>query len=612
MHRKNVKKSNANNILFSDDGDGLEEDFTDITASDKTSINNETAAKKTSDKTFQSAKRLEPKEVYIATIGAFEKSNFKLQHIVRNPSTYSTLNGELARVYRKHDDGMLYVIYYPGKDNDKIGTQDNSNTALNEVIKNANEEIINFFGKKQLEKAKKLFVVAESNSYYGIPVMHYIKADITNGILTTDDSIDRDYNESYLNKNPLLPHSKRVVIKRGLQPMISDTWSCGHHAIHRIFNDINGLTDPTEFSVDQKTLDDHADFYRAGFSSWANKPVNTLDPNNPALEKREISFATSSKFCLNSTHVTLESITKMFRALALDNNLEIILAKSKDNHDRTLRIYTHRSIHKLNQLGLKPQIDTNGNQYYELTITPNDLTAKSHLPLFYLPVKVDGKTILPLDISHILSTENIREARKQPHRNLKKPETTNNNQEKIIDIIQKTNIYMKTLLGHDIDKISSADKNYLYRLHSWNKVLKTFDDFISKKTDIATLLELIQKEASTFKTIHHSKRYTNQLYLLANAITKHLYLADPCEKLATKISNYSDLYQQIKNLHTQSVSLKHEPRLFPSHLAAKEREMELYYLLKSNLTPEDRYSFPSLRREEADDKSHHFTSLYKK
>jgi hypothetical protein len=187
---------------------------------------------------------------------------------------------------------MLYILYYPGKDNDQPISLTSRVLPLSVIMNAANPDLQMQYTQKELADAKKIFVVAESNKYFLVQVQHYIKADVTHGVLTTDDSIDRDYDESYLDKH--IAHDQRFAIKRGWQNMVLDHWSCGHHALDRIRTDILGLVTPEEFEVNSAIIKQHFEYYLLGSASFNNKK-HKLHSSSPMLSDSAESSERSSE-----------------------------------------------------------------------------------------------------------------------------------------------------------------------------------------------------------------------------------------------------------------------------------------------------------------------------
>lgn len=176
---------------------------------------------------------LQPMDVYFSAVSIFEKHNFEClgSYIGTNSDGFSPK--EKGRVYQKYPGGRLYILYYPGKDNPKLPALDQP---LKDIRNEADTVVEEKFGEIALKKAKKIFITSESNRYLGFSVAHYIYANYADNTLTTEDSIDRDYDESYLTN--LFPNAKRIAIKNGWQNMLFDHWTCGHHVLEAIERDI--------------------------------------------------------------------------------------------------------------------------------------------------------------------------------------------------------------------------------------------------------------------------------------------------------------------------------------------------------------------------------------
>ncbi|MBX3709306.1 MAG: hypothetical protein KIT56_02760 [Gammaproteobacteria bacterium] len=219
-------------------------------------------------------KQLTPKEVYCGAIGAFIDARYELKQIIINPST----GDEKARVYEK--DGKSFILYYPGKDNDKPETISNPTTPLKSIIQEADKQLKTLYSIETLKKAQKLFIVAESNRHLGVKVKHFIKADLYQDILTTEDSIDRNYDETYI--TDAIPHQKRLPIKSGWQKL-SDSWQCGHFVIAALSRDIKGEKTPRKFQITSDIVQEHSRLISLGASSvqeqlfQKTQPVTDMD-----------------------------------------------------------------------------------------------------------------------------------------------------------------------------------------------------------------------------------------------------------------------------------------------------------------------------------------------
>lgn len=212
---------------------------------------------------FKRESRLQPDDVYYAACGIFNEHQFTCIDAI----TGDGYPKELAKIYRRSDDGMLYIMYYPGKDNHHPTTLENLAQPLDHIMQKANDAIAKKYGTLALNNAKKIFVLAESNTYFGVSIRHYIKGDLTDGTLTTVDSINRSYDESYVTQSKHLTHTKRKTVKTGYQNMILDNWTCGYHSLEAIERDIMGQAAPKEFKVTDDVITKHDRYYKSGFNT---------------------------------------------------------------------------------------------------------------------------------------------------------------------------------------------------------------------------------------------------------------------------------------------------------------------------------------------------------
>lgn len=234
-------------------------------------------------RTFEMNKQLTPSEVYCAAVGMFEVNGFELVEIVEESmqSQVPVKICERARVYRNPRDNQLHVLYFPGKDNDYPMTDSDTTTSLGHIKRDVADEC-----KTKLAGAIHSMVVCESNRFYGFKVDHYIYASLEDGKLTTDDSINRDYDESYVER--LIPHDVRDKKKRGWQRQVFDKWQCGHFVLQALHRKMNGFPDPIHLQINENIVDTHDDYYQTGKQLVKRGYDN---PHQTTLPKRVIDDA---------------------------------------------------------------------------------------------------------------------------------------------------------------------------------------------------------------------------------------------------------------------------------------------------------------------------------
>lgn len=208
-------------------------------------------------RTFKMDTQLKPSEVYCAAIGMFEANRYELVEIIEESEAYPGNISERARVYQHPKTLDLHVLYFPGKDNDEPNTAKDTTTSLRTIRKEVASK-----SRVDLSKAIHSMVVCESNRFYGVKVDHYIYAFTQDGTLTTDDSINRDYDESYI--DALCQHDKRVKKKRGWQRMLFDDWQCGHFALQALHRKITGAHEPKRLKIDELVIGSHDEYYNTG------------------------------------------------------------------------------------------------------------------------------------------------------------------------------------------------------------------------------------------------------------------------------------------------------------------------------------------------------------
>lgn len=166
---------------------------------------------------FPNKEQLTPRQVYAAIVGICELNHFNLKQVMHSGPD------EIARVYEHA--GQVYLIYYPGTDSQKLAQ---TPKPLAVIVEEANMQLDPEHDPKSMNR---LFVLAESNQ-----VKHYIQGMLIPGqngvVLTTDDSISRQYDESYIDRMFAGEFTARQRFQRGWQkPMRGQVWQCGHYVI---------------------------------------------------------------------------------------------------------------------------------------------------------------------------------------------------------------------------------------------------------------------------------------------------------------------------------------------------------------------------------------------
>lgn len=238
---------------------------------------------------FLDGKQLTPKDVYLASIGAFENEGYTCDSAIFD----SDSSEEIARVYKK--DGKLFILYYPGKDNDEPRCHSDPTEPLKDIVEKADKQLSCAYTPTQINGSRKMFIVAESNVYLGVKVQHFIKADLNAGELTTEDSMNRAYDETYVTQ--LLNHEERKTVKRGWQQLF-DTWQCGHFVIAAIHREIRGEEPPKSFVITQNILKLHSELFEKGreifLNSKQNKFAQSEEQAAPLIDEIDSAFFETS------------------------------------------------------------------------------------------------------------------------------------------------------------------------------------------------------------------------------------------------------------------------------------------------------------------------------
>lgn len=270
-------------------------------------------------RTFELEMQLNPSQVYCAAVGMFEVNGFELVEIVEESSQIPAKVSELARVYRNPRNNRLHVLYFPGKDNDRPITDSDVATPLSRIKREVEEKCTT-----KLNRAVHSMVVCESNHYYIFKVDHFIYASLEDGVLTTEDSINRDYNESYLDQ--LTAHDAREKKKRGWQRQVFDKWQCGHFVLQALHRKINEIPDPLHLEIDETIVDAHDDYYRVG-TQLVKRGYDK--PHQTTLAKRVFDETSYTSIVVAETDAPMQSKVNDTTA---DDDLDELLSSPTDRH----------------------------------------------------------------------------------------------------------------------------------------------------------------------------------------------------------------------------------------------------------------------------------------
>lgn len=550
---------------------------------------------------FIAGNPLATSQVYYSAIGVLTDNQFTLRSVIQNGDT----GQEAARVYQKspYDNTQLYILYYPGKDNDFPISIEKTTTPLRSIVETADEQLAKEFNESELAKAKKLFIIAESNTYLGFEVTHYIKGECTglhNGksTLITEDSIDRDYDESYITN--LIPHTTRTAIKRGTQNMIFDHWSCGHHVIQAIKRMITGQNIPSNFAITETILKENSAYYKKGtFASRIGKKF--------IFENRdfhELDIPVSGKIGYHANGNTLSmSLAKLELALQEDDrDLEIINASTKD--EMIIKIFTNKDLPYFKYLGLERTRDENTPAYYECHIS-KDQPMHASEPLFGINVRCGNKTA-SIDITDMFSTEKIHTFSQQinpqrAERNIQ-PNAT-------LTAIKATNQYLVKRAGETsywgtmVNLFSGQD--YYSRRTSWTKILGKINQYHNQKISLKELRKTVRTEMSNFNPgifscVQRNKYYTCLKDLYDTLNEENLENQEVKNRVAGYCQIYTEMEKHKRATHSyvQQYSIFSENKGEPAPLIRKRTTYESYHRLLDESDKADFLSTDELKNAE--------------
>src|SRR3990167_4506332 len=197
---------------------------------------------------FSVGKKLVPAQVYVASIALFQSLGFTCLQVVKSNEIGSI---ELGRLYQSDKTKKLYLLHYPGKDSDDK-EKDMTTTALR-IIKKTNEQAVRTqFPEFNFENIIQIYTVCEVNTYFLIKVDHFIFALYHNRVLTTIDSISRDYDLDYV--KDLFPGAAHNQIKTGWQSMLLDKWQCGHYVLQALRINLTSESLPDKLVITKKMV----------------------------------------------------------------------------------------------------------------------------------------------------------------------------------------------------------------------------------------------------------------------------------------------------------------------------------------------------------------------
>lgn len=244
-------------------------------------------------------KRLKPKEIYTTLVGvlASEKEFYSLCSIV-----YLQYKEEKARVYYHLPSKRLFILYYPGKDNNDLTTPEQP---LAQIMKQVDAIVKEQYGQEAYLNAKKLFIVCQSNYYYEMinfgKVEHFVKGTFDNGNIIIEDSVAWGYNLNYIKQIfSEMFHSAfqlRLTPKQNnFQNIRYDNASCGNHVIAAGRREIENTVTPSSEVINEFILNEHHKFYKLGLEKikeaiilmpehHGNECLLTLSANHSAYTK---------------------------------------------------------------------------------------------------------------------------------------------------------------------------------------------------------------------------------------------------------------------------------------------------------------------------------------
>lgn len=243
---------------------------------------------------FEMKSRLGPIQVYHANVGIFENDkDMKLMLTIFEESKNGENGPEMGRVYA-NQDGKQYIVYYPGRDNDKTYKDDTPSLrrviqVVDDGVKEYNERIT--WHDYKIKPTKQLFTICESNTYMGFDTSHFVQATLSGGKLTIDDSMNRDYKIDQIEQ--LFPNNEVEVKPRGWQSRWDDK-HCGYYTIAATERAIYDRT-TTEFEINESVIKDQHKLYLEGIKPSKTKFSETIIVKNPTVSLSNNSFSLYSQ-----------------------------------------------------------------------------------------------------------------------------------------------------------------------------------------------------------------------------------------------------------------------------------------------------------------------------
>ncbi len=566
---------------------------------------------------FQVGRQLAPEDIYRVSVGLFDERDYELVKVIADDNFAPESNRfpegskEVARVYRNPDDGKLHIVYYPGKDNDKpFGPGDTVEPLKRIIDYYVDPQLEKVFSHEELQQAEKHFIICESNTYYGFKVNHFIRAHLDQGILTTEDSINRSYDESYISS--AIPHTQRSIIKTGYQTMIINDWACGFFSNESLRRQLFSQNRPSKLDIDARIVAEHSRLHYKGKIK--------IEEQKNARDKHadDINLVTYSNWDLPvggslgtrdpECQLSIVNFEKGLGVNARDRNVRLLVTGETDTA-LIIRAYTKNNIPALDSLGIDKHTNQHGRQYYELHVRKDVKTLElPGQPLLGIALETTD-SIKMVDVSHLYSVNDLTSIRRRVNENEgeapvldmqdKKPQDQNNVFEKIQAVnqylkkrAQKTSGFLSFVAG------SYTGEDYYARRRSWKLILDKFNQLADHKIDAAALRQFIVSEAKKFKKgLGSSNEFHDKLMALHNVIDDEF---DPSPELSARIANYFHIYNDMDVYKSAARQYVRHFSWFRSDDATREevrRERTLYAEHYKLLDDDDRNDFLSPEEE---------------
>lgn len=622
------------------------------TSSSQTASSTHDSGQALSKTAFHRKERLSPDDIYYSEIGMVENGGFELVGIIKNPGRYQAIQPEFGRVYRKFPGGRLYILYHPGKDNDTPALPGDLVEPLKNIRSHVDAIVKDNFGDSEFKRAKKLYAICENNTYLGVEIAHYVKADEDRGVLTIDDSINRNYDISNIASQ--FPGKQVRLIKRGWQNMLLDKWTCGHFTLEALRREIMSEPDPQKLEINEEILRRHFADYKKGKrstgpeltlaarneartrllssdddnddgadedqddmnfdepeSSDFNQHKHTLSAMSVFLDGRVITHPDNVSLPVKgragSSHITADQLEEILIKSTGDKNLDILTHEDQSLERIYVRVMTEKHIPAFKALGIKRRETDHGHHYYELTIPLSERENSNYQPLFGIPCIADHETRY-LDISHVLSASDIRQHRPvRPPAHLDETRARRNSlrhsqDNSLLPHLKAINQYLTRRAGETSGFLSSflnsrCGQDYYLRRKSWLNILNQMVEASRPENgaEVGQLAPFIRREAARFKGISVSKnRFYRLLINLANALDgNEIGLCQP--GLAERVNQYQQIYasMQVYRRQTEHYISQHSMFRKPSDSTIQNvrRENSLYAVHYNLLHDDDKADF---------------------